>query len=256
MIMKKFRNKNFNKILKFIFSVVVVLLISATLSRSVPDGTLDYVYENKTMGKKAIALTFDDGPGKHTESLLDGLAKNDAKVTFFVVGNKAEKYPETLKRAYDEGHLIGSHTYNHIDFYKRSLNNIKSDISRNVEVIESITGEKPIFLRAPYGNVTPVQLKQLDTVFIHWSVSTLDWYREEEEFVYDRLMSVAKDGAIILLHDTRETTVDAVLRAIPQLKAQGYEFVRVDELLTRNGDEIKTGIPYRSCKHDSYPVAY
>lgn len=254
--MEKIRSKKIYKILKIIFSVVAVLLISATLSRSVPDGTLDYVCKSNVTAKKAIALTFDDGPGKHTERLLDVLSENDAKVTFFVVGNKAEKYPETLKRAYDEGHLIGSHTYSHIDFYKTSLDDIKSDIIKNIEVIENITGKKPVFLRAPYGNVTPVQLKQLDTVFVHWSVSTLDWYGEEEEFVYNRLMSVAKDGAIILLHDTRETTVDAVLRAIPELKAQGYEFVRVDELITRNGDEIRTGIPYRSCKQDKSPLAY
>jgi peptidoglycan/xylan/chitin deacetylase (PgdA/CDA1 family) len=161
-----------------------------------------------------------------------------------------------LKRAYNEGHLIGSHTYSHIDFYKTDIEDIKSDINKNIEVIKSITGEKPVFLRAPYGNITPFQLKQLDSVFIHWSASSLDWFREQEEFVYNRLMNIAKDGAIILLHDTRKTTVDAVLRALPELKAQGYEMVRVDELITRNGEEIKKGVAYRSCEYNKNAFAF
>jgi peptidoglycan/xylan/chitin deacetylase (PgdA/CDA1 family) len=242
--------------LKIISFLVAVFLIIAAFSRLIPDGTISYTAENNAIGKKAIALTFDDGPGKETERLLDGLREYDAKASFFIVGNKAEKYPDTLKRAYNEGHLIGSHTYSDIDFYKTDIEDIKSDINKNIEVIKSITGEKPVFLRAPYGNITPFQLKQLDSVFIHWSASSLDWFREEEEFVYNRLMNIAKDGAIILLHDTRKTTVDAVLRALPELKAQGYEMVRVDELITRNGEEIKKGVAYRSCEYNKNAFAF
>ena len=180
----------------------------------------------------------------------------DAKATFFVVGKTAEKNPEIVKRAHEDGHLIGNHTYSHIDFYKTSLADIKEDINKGADVIETITGERPLFLRAPYGNVNFIQLNQLDCFFIHWSSSTYDWFREEEEYIYKRIMKEAKDGAIILMHDTREVTVKAVLRAIPELQEQGYEFVRVDDLLSRNGDKLKMGVPYRSCKFERGAVAF
>ena len=113
-----------------------------------------------------------------------------------------------------------------------------------------------MFIRVPYGNVNFIQLKQLDKFFIHWSASTYDWFREDEEYIYKRIIKEAKDGAIILMHDTKEVTVKAVLRAIPERQEQGYELVRVDELLSRNGGKLKMGVPYRSCKYDRGAVAF
>ncbi|MBR6551658.1 MAG: hypothetical protein IKT89_02340, partial [Clostridia bacterium] len=103
---------------------------------------------------------------------------------------------------------------------------------------------------APYGDVTFYQLKKLDVVFISWTFSTYDWQGKSADYIYERLMKKASDGDIILLHDTKKETVEAVLRAIPELQKQGYEFVRVDELLARNGEKIKMGTPYRWCKND------
>ena len=99
-------------------------------------------------------------------------------------------------------------------------------------------------------------MKYLDAFFVSWSVNGYDWDEESEDEIYNRIMNKAKDGAIILLHDTNEVTVNAVLRAIPELQAQGYEFVRVDDLLTRNGDKLAKGIPYKWCKHEKRPVAF
>ena len=107
-----------------------------------------------------------------------------------------------------------------------------------------------MYFRAPYGDVSAYQLKELDVVFVNWSFSSLDWKHKDSDYIYERIMKKASDGDIILLHDTSKETVDAVLRAIPELQAQGYEFVRVDELLSRNGEKIKMGTPYRWCKHE------
>ncbi len=254
--MKNSRKKGNLRIAENILILIPFLIVLAILSRTIPDGTIRLNIGESGIGEKAIALTFDDGPSNYTEELLDGLQLYNARATFFVVGKTAEKYPDIVARAYEEGHLIGNHTYSHIDFYKVSLSEIKEDIEKGSAVIESIIGENPLFLRAPYGNINFIQLKQLNCFFIHWSDSTLDWFREEEDYIYKRIMKKAEDGAIILMHDTREVTVKAVLRAIPELQKQGYEFVRVDELLSRNGDKLKMGVPYRSCKFDRGAVAF
>ncbi len=254
--MKKSRKKLKVKTAENFLIIIPFLLVLTIISRTIPDGTVRLNIGESGIGEKAIALTFDDGPSDYTEALLDGLELYDAKVSFFVIGSQAEKRPGMVERAYEDGHLIGNHTYSHIDFYKTSLSEIEKDISKGANVIKSITGEEPIFLRAPYGNVNFIQLKKFDCFFIHWSSSTLDWFREEEEYIYNRIMKEAKDGAIILMHDTREVTVKAVLRAIPELQKQGFEFVRVDELLSRNGEKLKMGVPYRSCKYDRGAVAF
>ena len=254
--MKKLRMKKNYRIAEQVLVIIPFILILTILSRTIPDGTIRLNIGESGIGEKAIALTFDDGPSDYTEELLDGLQMYDAKATFFVIGKTAEKKPEIVKRAHEDGHLIGNHTYSHIDFYKSSLSEIEEDINKGAEVIKEITGKKPLFLRAPYGNVNFVQLKQLNTFFIHWSTSSYDWFKEDEEYIYKRIMKEAKDGEIILLHDTREVTVKAVLRAIPELQEQGYEFVRVDELLSRNGGKLKMGVPYRSCKFDRGAVAF
>lgn len=254
--MKKENKKRINKIFEDVLIIIPFILVLCILSRCIPDGTVRLNIGESGIGEKAIALTFDDGPSNYTAELLDGLELYDAKATFFVIGSVAEKNPEIVKRAHEDGHLIGNHTYSHLDFYKSTVSTIEEDITKGADVIEQITGERPLFLRAPYGNVNFVQLKQLDSFFIHWSDSTYDWFKEEEDYIYKRIMKEAKDGAIILMHDTREVTVKAVLRAIPELQEQGYEFVRVDDLLSRNGDKLKMGVPYRSCKYDRGAVAF
>lgn len=247
--------KNY-RIAEQVLVIIPFLLILTILSKTIPDGIIRLNIGESGIGEKAIALTFDDGPSDYTEELLDGLEMYDAKATFFVIGKTAEKKPEIVKRAHEDGHLIGNHTYSHIDFYKSTLSEIEEDINKGSEVIKEIIGKKPLFLRAPYGNVNFIQLKQLNTFFIHWSTSGYDWFKEDEEYIYKRIMKEAKDGEIILLHDTKQVTVKAVLRAIPELQEQGYELVRVDELLSRNGGKLKMGVPYRSCKYDRGAVAF
>lgn len=249
--MKKIRLNKYEKMtfrdLLFLIPMIMAIII---LSRSIPDGTLRYQLPASNVGEKAIALTFGDGPSDYTEELLDGLKTYNAKASFFVIGSKAEKNPEIVARAYNEGHLIGNHTYDHIRLPLNSIEDCEESIGKTFNIIENITGERSMYLRAPYGDVSFYQLKKLDVVFISWTFSTYDWKDKDADYIYERIMKKASDGDIILLHDTKKATVEAVLRAIPELQEQGYEFVRVDELLSRNGEKIKMGTPYRWCKND------
>ena len=257
-MIKKDKNKNTQKrqLLEMLFACVPILLAILLLWRSIPDGIYHLEAEEGAVGEKAIALTFDDGPSGHTERLLDGLAQYGAKATFFVIGKQAEKRPQVVKRAYDEGHLIGSHTYDHPNFYLTPDSTAIESIEKGEAVIEAIIGEKPLFLRAPYGNVWPHQFKHFDRIFIHWSFHTFDWNKDDSQEIYEDIMKKASDGSIILLHDTRPATVDAVLKAIPELQAEGYQLVRVDELLTRNGDSLRVGVPYRACEYNKGASIY
>lgn len=241
---------------EFLALVVAFTFLLTVMSRCIPAGTARLNIGRSNVGKKAIALTFDDGPGDYTEELLDGLSEYNAKVTFFVIGSKAEKNPETVRRAYEDGHLIGNHTYNHPRLTLKTPDEAKENIERCSDVIKEITGVKPFFVRAPYGDVSAYQLKKLNTFFIGWSATTYDWTDPGEEEVYKRIMKKAGDGEIILLHDTKEATVKAVLKAIPELQKQGYEFVRVDDLLTRNGAKLAKGVTYRKCKDGKNPIAF
>ncbi len=237
--------------------VIVPLIISMlVVSRSLPDGSVRLNIGTSGISEKAIALTFDDGPSGYTEELLDGLNELGVQVTFFVIGKNAEKYPEIVERAYEEGHLIGNHTYDHIRLPLNNLSSIKESIGKTSDIIEEITGARPLFFRAPYGDVSAIQLKQLNTFFVSWSASTYDWNDKDADYIYNRIIKKAADGEIILLHDTKKATVEAVLRAIPELQQQGYEFVRVDDLLSRNGDKLKKGIPYRKCEFDRGAIAF
>ncbi len=235
-----------------LFAVIVVLLSS----RCIPDMAEKSLTVKSNVGKKAIALTFDDGPGDYTNELLDGLSKCNAKATFFVLGIHAEEYPAVVNRIVGDGHLLGNHSYSHINMLSMNYEKIKADIEKGSEVIESVTGFSPVFFRAPHGYTTALELKMLNQYFIKWSFDTYDWKHKDEDYVYEEIINNAKDGSIILCHDTNETTVKGVIRAVRKLTADGYEFVRVDELLSRNGEKIHAGIPYIKCKDGRKAVAY
>ena len=196
--------------------------------------------------KPMIALTFDDGPCKHTERLLDILAQYRVKATFFVIGNQIEidNRPETLKRIVAEGHEIGAHSWSHRDLTTLSSEDIVDEIMNTRMKIQSITGVDTRFLRPPYGaynNETKRICAEHYIVMINWSLDTLDWETCDADKVYEDIMNQVKDGNIILCHDLYGTTVDAMERVIPDLIAQGYQLVTVSELLSYGEYEIKPG---------------
>ena len=243
--------KRKNKTVRIIAAVLVLLLASAAFSFLTTPFSKNYYVEPTSSGKKQIALTFDDGPGKYTEQLLDGLRERNIKASFFLMGRKVEKRQEMVKTMYDDGHLVGVHTWSHIDFFKSSKEEIHGELDRTNDLIESITAERPKFFRPPYGHYLGSQLNRIDQIAVLWSDTPRDWVHIDEDYICNYLIKHAKDGDIILLHDTKDATVPAVLKAIDILTEQGFEFVRVDELLCRNGDKLAPGLAYRFCPYDS-----
>lgn len=202
-------------------------------------------------GKKLIALTFDDGPGPYTNRLLDGLAKRDVKVTFFLLGQCAENYDVTTKRIQTEGHQIASHTYDHPTLTSKSDSQVCWEVEHTADILNGITGlGTDYLLRPPYGDYNNRVLKLIDTPAILWSVDPLDWKYRDADTVCRNIVNGAFDGAIVLAHDIHSTTVDGALAAIDQLKDAGYEFVTVNELFRRRGVALESGDTYSSCKGD------
>ena len=239
-----------NNTVRIIAGVLAFLLALTMYSFLTTPFDKNFYVEPASNGKKQIALTFDDGPGKYTERLLDGLRERNIKASFFLMGRKIEKRQEIVKTMHDDGHLVGCHTWSHIDFLKSSKEEIQAELDRTNDLIESITGERPVFFRPPYGHYLGSQLNRIDSIAVLWSDTPRDWVNKDVDYICNYLVKHAGDGEIILLHDTKESTVPAVLKAIDILTEQGYEFVRVDELLCRNGDKLAPGLAYRYCPYN------
>ena len=166
-----------------------------------------------------IALTFDDGPHPvYTKKLLDGLRKRGVKATFFLIGENIEGNEELVKQMAEDGHLIGNHTWSHVDV-------------KTSELVRSIVGYDTEYIRPPFGAWN----KNLECGFemfpVLWTIDPLDWKTENADQIVEKVMSEAKENAIILLHDRYEASVEAALRIVDLLKEQGYTFVTADKLV-------------------------
>lgn len=181
-----------------------------------------------------IALTFDCAwNDEDIDDILDTLDEYDCKSTFFVVGDWAEKYPESVRKISKRGHEIGNHSYNHADYMKMSSEKIEEDLARCDRVIENIIGKKTELVRAPSGgyNNTVIQTCEKNGYkYIQWSVDAIDYGGAAEEEIYRRACSDLKSGDIILLHNGTENTAKVLPRILKKIK-NTYTPVKVSELI-------------------------
>ena len=181
---------------------------------------------------KKVALTFDDGPHpQYTEQLLDGLKARGVHASFFVTGEHAALHPDIILRMYEEGHLVGNHTYSHMQLRSDNRAEFKEELIKTNAVLKQITGESAQFVRPPYGSWDKEFETQLDMFPVLWTVDPLDWCSSDASCVTGRILQSAGDGDIILMHDYYDSSVTAALAVVDELLAQGYEFVTVDEIL-------------------------
>ena len=179
-----------------------------------------------------IALTFDDGPSTAwTPALLDGLKERGVKATFFLIGENADKNPEIVKRMAEEGHLIGNHTYHHVELTKVSENEARLELADTSAVIVRITGKEPEYMRPPFGAWQRKLEQEIQMLPVLWTIDPLDWTTENQDEIVNKVVTEAEENDIILLHDCYKSSIEAGLRIIDILQEEGFVFVTVDELL-------------------------
>ena len=178
------------------------------------------------------ALTFDDGPdSRYTPLLLDGLKERNVRVSFFLLGEKVEQYPELVERMQKEGHLVGNHTYHHVQLNKLNETKAREEILKTNNLIYETTGVYPLYLRPPFGAWKKNLELCVEMLPVFWTIDTLDWKVQNTEKIVRTVQEQIEDGAIILMHDEYDTSVEAALQVVDELKNQGYELVTVDQLI-------------------------
>lgn len=181
---------------------------------------------------KKVALTFDDGPNPdYTPELLDELKKRGVPATFFVLGAEVEQYPQLVRRASEEGHLIGVHSYKHVNLRQLSDQQAVEQVNRTNEAIHAACGQYASYIRPPYGCWKEDLDYEVQMVEVLWDIDPRDWATTSADLVVQRVLQDVEENSIILLHDASESSVRAACMIIDRLQAQGYTFVTVEELL-------------------------
>jgi polysaccharide deacetylase family sporulation protein PdaB len=226
------------KVIRGAMALFILLAMVITQSISVSAAASKFVTSVNTTSK-VVALTFDDGAdGANTNKILDILAKNNVKATFFLTGSGANNHPQYIKNIAAKGHQLGNHSYTHPDFTKLTATQMKSELDRTEALIKSLTGKttKPIF-RAPFGAVNSTVLNGVGAAgygyTIQWNIDTIDWKGLTASQINTKVQTNIKPGSIVLMHTGAGApgTPLALPTMISQLKAKGYKFVTVSQLL-------------------------
>ena len=190
----------------------------------------------KKRDRKAVALTFDDGPNPQTTPVaLELLKKYKAKGTFFMVGRSIAGNEDLIKQVVAEGHQIGNHSWDHPVLTKLSLEKAKKQINDTTEALKKASGQDVHVMRPPYGAINGAIQAAVDQSFILWDIDTLDWKNRNTASIMKEVRK-AQPGSIILMHDIHQTTIDALPLILQYLTEQGFEMVTVDELM---GDQLE-----------------
>jgi peptidoglycan/xylan/chitin deacetylase (PgdA/CDA1 family) len=186
--------------------------------------------------RKAIAITFDDGPMQEfTPRLLDLLKTEKVSAGFFLIGRNVEASPTLAKRIVDEGHLVGNHSYSHTYWFSmNSAKSILADLKQSDEQLVKATGLKPRFFRPPYGVTNPMVAKAVKEGgydCIGWNIRTYDTNATSAEQLLQKSLKNLSNGDIILFHDWGKHTIGILSDFIAEVRKRGFEIVRLDELL-------------------------
>lgn len=226
------------KLSKFSVILSLVLLLFLAFSSPVLAANSQYVTKGST-SSKTVAFTFDDGSdGKNITKILQTLKTNNIKATFFITGKAAENHPQWIKSIVTNGHDIGNHSYSHPDFTKTSAAQIKVELDKADAAIKTASGKttKPYF-RAPFGSVNQTMLQAVGnagyTKTIGWTIDTVDWKGVSSNTITTKVVANATPGMIVLMHagEGATGTPGALQSMITQLKAKGYQFVTISQLL-------------------------
>lgn len=191
--------------------------------------------QQQAKDKKYIALTFDDGPAEgSTEKILDTLQQYDADATFFMLGEKVQENPGLAKRVVDEGHEVANHSITHPDLANLDQNQVRNEMQDSQDQIEEATGTRPNLFRPPYGSRSAsvdTVANETDQQLVFWDIDTMDWKNKDPQKMEQIIEKQVHPGSVILMHDIHQTSADAVPEILATLQGQGYEFVKVSDVL-------------------------
>ncbi|HHU20009.1 MAG TPA: delta-lactam-biosynthetic de-N-acetylase [Bacilli bacterium] len=190
-------------------------------------------------GEKSVYLTFDNGyEAGYTEGILDVLTEEGVPATFFLTGHYVRSAPEIVQRIVADGHIIGNHSYHHHDFTELTKEKYRQELTDLDRAVESITGvERLQYLRPPRGVFNEQTIEwanEFGYLHMFWSVAFVDWHSDQKkgwESAYQQVIDQMHPGAIILLHTVNEDNALALSHLIKELKAQGYTFKSLDDLV-------------------------
>ncbi|HTK21407.1 MAG TPA: polysaccharide deacetylase family protein [Mucilaginibacter sp.] len=187
--------------------------------------------------KKIIGISFDDGPDpENSPRILQVLRDHDAEAVFFCIGSKISGNEVILTRAYNDGHVIGNHTFSHHFWFDLfSFKKMSADVQMMDQAMNNVIGKKPKLFRPPYGVTNPNVKKTIEVgnyIPVGWSVRSMDTVIKDEKKLLNKLISKVKPGAIFLFHDTSKTTVAILPEFLKYVQSNGYEIMRPDKMLT------------------------
>ena len=223
---------------KGIFFIIISLLYLAHLvhcsANICSQAYIKTLCKSNTQEKK-IAITFDDGPNAEiTPKVLDLLDLHNAKATFFITGKNIINNEDIIKRIDENSHLIGNHTWSHDRWFDLfTTSKMKADIETTTELIYKILNKKVKLFRPPYGITNPTLKKVVKDLNFHtigWSIRSYDTINSTERTL-ERIKKKLSTGDIILFHDNRNHIIDILKSFLEYVKKEGYEIVRLDELL-------------------------
>ncbi len=249
---------------KNIISILSIAIIAITLIVTFATTGVAGVFFNKTSRKipvyavdrsdtddKVIALTFDAAWGADkTQGILDAMKEYDAKGTFFLVGFWIDKYEEETKAIANAGFEIGNHSRNHLNMPKLNEDEIKAEIEYVNDRVQALTGVKPTYFRAPFGdydNKLMTVIEDMSMVGVQWSIDSLDWKGLGGKEICNRILPKAKSGDIVLFHNNSDHILDALPTILKTLKERGFRFVTLSELVaTSNFTVDNNGIQHKN----------
>lgn len=211
--------------------------------------TLDLEYVNQNIykldpNKRAIAITFDDGPASTTNEIIKILKENKATATFFMLGEKMSSHSLLMRQVLIYGNEIGSHSYSHKYLNRIKTEDMLNEINKPNAIYKDLMGEEIKLFRVPYGSINKEVKENINMPIIKWNIDSLDWKYKDAEVIKDHVLEDIKDGSIILMHDTHKRTVEAVKLLLPEIYARGYQVVSVSKLAELKNKSLENNTIY------------
>ena len=228
----------FNHIPAYVFVLFFLVYFSLLFygSYNVRSGFYIKTISSSKSPKMQVAISFDDGPSpNYTPQILDILKKHNVQAAFFCIGKKIKENEPLFKKVYEEGHIIGNHSYSHdLWFDLFSAGKMTDDLQMMNNAMQKVIGVKPRLFRPPYGVTNPNLKKAIQRgnfIPVGWSIRSMDTVVKDARKLLLKVTGSLKPGAVILFHDTSKATLDILSAFIEQTKAKGYEIIRLDKLL-------------------------